>query len=204
MESLEEDVPTLPLQSRRRILGYIIPLMNIPLMFWKFYQMFMGLSSGNLQLDSIDFLTDLIIISFSLILILLVPSYSPIYSSSYWFTLNGLKIKRFMKSTKVLSYDSIKRVDLYLRDDKKGEPNQDAIKYSRESIDELRRAGFKFQDFTNDERKIALLFSNDKIYMITPAYPKAFVQKLQKRIKNLKIRTVELTSKGKRVKEGLT
>ena len=38
--------------------------------------------------------------------------------------------------------------------------------------------------------------------MITPANPKGFAQKLGKRIRRLSVKTVTLTPKGTRVKEG--
>jgi hypothetical protein len=196
-------IPTLPLETRRKILGYIIPLMNFPLMIWKIYQITVGISTRGLKLTSLDTINDLIIISFSLILVLIVPNSSPIYASSYWFTPKGLKIKRLLKGTTVLPYDSITRVDLYLRDEKKGEPNKEALDYARDSMSELRRMGFKISDYTNSEKHIALVFSGNRIYMITPAYPKAFVQKLRKQTGRLNIKTILLTPRGERIKPGL-
>jgi len=201
MSDGEEDIPTLPLDRTRRILGYVVPIMNFPLLAWKVYEITTGLSSGTLKLNSVDFLNDLIMVSLSLVLLLLIPHYSPIYPSQYWFTPAGLKIKRTLKGTKTLAYNTITRVDLYLREEKSGKPSKDALKYSRESIEELRNAGFKFSDFTNSEIRIAFVFSGEQVYMITPAYPKAIVQKLKTRTGKIKEKTVELTSRGKRVRE---
>ena len=201
MSGGEEEIHTLPLDKTRRILGYVVPIMNFPLLAWKIYEITTGLSLGSLKLNSVDFLNDLIMISLSLVLLILIPQFSPIYPSQYWFTPTGLKIKRTLKGTKTLAYKTITRVDLYLREEKDGKPSKEALKYTRDSINDLREAGFKFIDFTNSELRIALVFSGDKVYMITPAYPKAFVQKLKRRTGKIKERTVELTPRGKRVRE---
>ena len=62
--------------------------------------------------------------------------------------------------------------------------------------------GFKFIDYTNNKTKIALIHTGEKIYMITPANPRSFAQKLGKRIRRLIVKTVTLTPKGIRVKDG--
>ncbi|MGD2142795.1 MAG: hypothetical protein PVH79_04885, partial [Candidatus Bathyarchaeota archaeon] len=89
MSGSVEEVPTIPLENRRRILGYVVPIMTFPLILWKVYQISTRLSSGKLQWNSIDFVNDIIILSFSLVLLLLVPNSSPLYPSSYWFAPEG-------------------------------------------------------------------------------------------------------------------
>lgn len=196
----EEVVPALKLIRRRRILGYVIPLLNLPLFLVNAYDIFLRISRG-IPWNNPDFINDFIILILSLGISLFLPSIAPVYTSNYTMTANGLKITRFMKRTATLSYSSISRIDLYIRDEKKGNLSQDALKYSKESINELRRAGFRFVDYTNAESSIALIFYENKVYMISPAYPKVFSQKLKKKIGKLPIRIITLTHRGKRIQE---
>jgi hypothetical protein len=201
MTEREEEIPSLPLQTRRRVLGYIVPLISLPVITWKAYSISLLLSQPNPQLSSQEFLNDLVSISFALVLLLLIPRRSPLYTNRYWLTPNGLKITRTFKVANTLPYDIIERLEFFIRDERQGEPSKEALQYARDSVNERRKAGFKFVDYTNDETKIALIYTGDKIYMVTPANPRAFSQRLVKRVNRLSIRTVTLTPRGARVKD---
>jgi hypothetical protein len=196
----DEAVPALKLQNRRRLLGYLVPLINLPLLLVKAQEIYTSASSG-LQWNTPEFLNDIFLLLLGLGVVLLLPSFAPVYASSYALTGTGLKISRFMKRKVTLPYPGIERIELHLRDEKRGEPSQEALKYSRDSINQLRKAGFKFADYTNDEANVTLLFSENKVYMISPAYPKVFANKLRKRIGRLPVRIVHLTPRGKRIQD---
>jgi hypothetical protein len=114
---------------------------------------------------------------------------------------DGFKISRFLGGTKKISYSSIARAEVHIRDARSGPVSKEAIKFSRDSVELLRRSGFKIHDYTNSEKTIVLLIGDADAYMISPAYSKAFLQKLGKRVKKLPVKLVELTSRGKRVRE---
>jgi len=202
MTARDEEIPSLPLHTQRRLLGYLVPLVSIPILIWKAYSISLILSQPSPQLNSPELLNDLVTISFSLMLLLLIPNHSPLYTNHYWLTPQGLKITRTLKGTKTLPYDTIDRLELYIRDERRGKPSQEALQYARAHVNDLRKTGFKFIDYTNNETKIALIHTGEKIYMITPANPRAFAQKLGKRIRGLSVKTVTLTPKGTRVKDG--
>jgi hypothetical protein len=198
MAARDEEIPSLPLHPQRRILGYIVPLVSFPILTWKVYSISLLLS----QPSGPELLNDLVTISFSLMLLFLIPHYSPLYTNRHWLTPKGLKITRILKGTKVLPYDTIDRLELFIRDERKGKPSKEALQYARDHVNGLRKTGSKFIDYTNNETKIALIYTGEQIYMITPANPKAFAQKLGKRIRRLSVKTVTLTPKGTRVKDG--
>jgi len=202
MAAQEEAIPTLPLHTQRRILGYLVPLISFPILTWKAYSISIILSQPNFQLTNPEFINDLVTISFSLVLLLLIPQNSPLYTNHYWLTPRGLKVTRILKGTKVLPYATIDRLELYIRDLRKGSPSKEALQYARNHVNERRKNGFKFIDYTNNETKIALIYTGTDIYMITPANPRALAQKLLKRVKKLSVRTVTLTPMGTRAKDG--
>ena len=202
MTARDEAIPSLPLHTQRRLLGYLVPLVSIPILIWKAYSISLILSQPSPQLNSPELLNDLVTISFSLVLLLLIPNHSPLYTNHYWLTPKGLKITRTLKGTKILPYDTIDRLELYIRDERRGKPSKEALQYARAHVNDLRKTGFKFIDYTNNETKIALIHTGEKIYMITPANPKTFAHKMGKRIRGLSVKTVTLTPKGTRVKDG--
>ena len=202
MAARDEEIPSLPLHTQRRVLGYLVPLVSIPILIWKAYSISLILSQPSPQLNSPELINDLVTVSFSLVLLLLIPNHSPRYTNHYWLTPQGLKISRILKGTKVLPYDTIGRLELYIRDERRGKPSKEALQYARGHVNDLRKTGFKFIDYTNNETKIALIHTGEKIYMITPANPKAFAHKMGKRIRSLSVKTVTLTPKGTRVKDG--
>ena len=201
MAARDEEIPSLPLHPRRRILGYIVPLVSFPILTWKAYSISLLLSQPSPQPIGPDLLNDLATISFSLVLLFLIPHYSPLYTNHYWLTPKGLKITRILKGTKVLPYDTIGRLELFIRDERQGEPSKEALQYARDHVNGLRKTGSTFIDYTNNEGKIALIYIGETIYMITPANPRSFAQKLGKRIRRLSVKTVTLTPKGVRIKD---
>ncbi len=194
----DEAIPALELDRRRRVLGYVVPAINLPYFAWKIYETYLGLQAG-MQLNSPEFLNDLIMLSLIIGLTLLIPSFAPVYTSRYWFMGTGLRISRFLKRKITVPYSSVEMVELYTRDEKRGKASQEAVKAAKENINTMRRTGFKFVDFTNAEESIALIFGEtNKVYMISPAYPKAFAQKLRKKVGRLPVRMIEFTPRGKR------
>jgi hypothetical protein len=186
--------------KRRRYLGYFILLVNLPLLIWKAYEVAVGLSAGA-QLGSPDIVNDLVLLASSVALVFFFPRWLPVYASRYWLTETGLKISRLLKGTFTIPYASIARAEIYVKDKKRGKVSKEAMQYAREASDSLRKTGFKFTDYTNDDDAIVLLISGNRVYLISPAYPKAFAQKLRKRVGDLPVKMVELTPRGKRVRE---
>ena len=97
MTARDEEIPSLPLHTQRRLLGYLVPLVSIPILIWKAYSISLILSQPSPQLNSPELLNDLVTISFSLMLLLLIPNHSPLYTNHYWLTPQGLKITRTLK-----------------------------------------------------------------------------------------------------------
>ncbi len=198
--SSEEEVPALELVSRRRYLGYIIFFVNLPLLLWNLFDSYQKLAAG-MRWNSSEFVSEAIIIAISLGMTFVLPYMIPVFRSRYWLTGKGLKISRFFKGTVTIPYPSIARAEIYVKNEKEGKPSSEAMQYSREAASELRKSGFKFADYTNDDTAIALLISESRVYLLSPKYPKAFTQKLRKRVGKLPVKLVELTARGKRIKQ---
>jgi hypothetical protein len=195
-----DPVPALPLNSRRRALGYIVPFINAPITVWNAYSIAMTIVRGE-ALNTPEFMNDVILLIMGLFLVLYLPRMAPIYTNRYWFMENELKISRFLWGTARIPYKSIARAEVYIRDDSSGPVSKEALKSSRDSIEALRRSGFKINDCTNSEGVIALIVGEKSAHMISPAYQKAFIQKLRKKVGTMPVKLVELNSKGKRVRE---
>jgi hypothetical protein len=196
----EETVPALKLVSRRKFLGYFIFMVNLPLLLWNGYNFASDISMGT-PWNSPDALSGIFLIVLCIGVTIILPFWSPVFTSSYWFTTNGIKISRFLKGSITVPYTSIARAEIYARSQREGKPSREAMQYAKESASELRRSGFKFADYTNDDASIVLLISEKNIYLLSPTYPKAFTQKLRKRVRKLSIKMVELTPKGKRIRQ---
>ena len=123
----------------------------------------------------------------------------PVYQSSYALDGGGLKLTRFLRRPLIISYKRIVRVEVYIRE--KGEISKDAEMYTKNAAAELRKAGFRFVDYTNDEANIVLLVTGKDVVMISPAKPKSFLKSLKQRAPKLKAKIVELSAQGKTVKE---
>lgn len=193
-----EYVEALPLIQKRRLLGIIIPAINIPFFAFNVYQIITLYLSGA-PMNSEEFYSSALLTVVTLILGVGLPQWIPVYPSKYTFEENGLKISRLLKRSITLQYKEIARTEVYLR--APGEIPEDAIKYTSDNAENLRKTGFGFVDFTNSEANIVLLMSGRKIYMISPAKPRAFLKSLKKRAPKLTAKIVELNAKGKTIQE---
>jgi len=193
-----EPIEALPLIRKRRVLGIIVPLFNIPFFTITSYQTAL-LIIGGMPLNSEEVITSVIALIASLGVGLFLPWWSPVYASSYTLEATGLKIKRLLRGTVTLPYKDIARAEVYIRE--LGDISEDALNYTKDASAQLRKLGFSFVDFTNDEANIVILMVGRKVYMISPAKPRAFLKSLKRRAPKLTAKIVELNAKGKSVKE---
>lgn len=196
----EEAVPASKLIGRRRYLGYFIFIVNIPTLTLTAYEVALKLSNWA-GWNSPDFFSDLILLALSFGLAFVLPRWLPVFASTYRLTGTGVKISRFLKGAVTVPYPSIARADVYVQDKRSGKVSKEALQYAKESADKLRKSGFKFSDYTNDETNIVLLISGKGIFLLSPMYPKAFIQKLRKRAGTFPATMVELSHSGKRTRE---
>ena len=112
-----EKIDALPLMAKRRILGIAIPAVNLPLFLLNLYQT-ITLVQGGTPLNSLDFLNGFVISIISFLMCFGLPWWIPVYPSNYFFTDNGLKLTRFLKSPKVLPFKNIERVEAFIREDR--------------------------------------------------------------------------------------
>jgi hypothetical protein len=193
-----EQVEALPLIQKRKLLGIIIPAINLPFFVFNAYRT-VTLYLAGAPLNSEDFYSSAVLTVATLVLAVFLPQWVPVYASKYTLAENGLKIGRMLKHSITLSYKDIVRAEVYIREP--GEIPEDAIAYTRDNAEKLRKTGFGFVDFTNSESNIVLLMSGRKIYMISPAKPRAFLKSLKKRAPKLTAKIVELNAKGKNIQE---
>jgi hypothetical protein len=193
-----EEIESLPLMQRRRILGYAIPLINGPLVLYNFYTLLIHFREG-MTLGDAQFVEDLFVIISALIISLVVPLIFPVYKSQYKMGKNGVILSRFLRSQIRIPFKEIDRVEIFIRETPK--ISDDAKEYALDSSSNLRKSGFKFKDFTNNEDIIMNLFSGQNIYMISPAKPKTILKKLKRRNKKLTAKIVELNERGKKIQE---
>jgi hypothetical protein len=193
-----EHVEALPLIAKRRWLGIIIPAINFPLFAFSAYTTVTMYLAG-IPTSSEDFISNILVMVATIGLGLLLPLWVPVYTSNYTLEVGGLKINRLLKKSVLLPYNEIARTEVYIREP--GEIPEDAIKYTRDNAEKLKKTGFGFVDFTNSESNIVLLMSGRKIYMISPTKPRAFLKSLKKRSPKLTAKIVELNAKGKNIQE---
>jgi hypothetical protein len=193
-----EQVEALSLIQKRRLLGIIIPAINLPFFVFNAYRTITLYLSGA-PMNSEDFYSSVVLTVVTLILAVALPQWVPVYASRYALEENGFKISRMLKRSIILPYKEIARAEVYIREP--GEIPEDALKYTRDNAEKLRKTGFGFADFTNSESNIVLLMSGRKIYMISPAKPRAFLKSLKKRAPKLTAKIVELNAKGKTIQE---
>lgn len=198
MAEQNEHTEALPLIRKRRILGIIVPLFNIPFFAITSYQTAL-LIIGGMPLNSEEVITSVIALIASLGVGLFLPWWSPVYTSSYTLEGAGLKIRRLLRGTVILPYKNITRAEVYIREP--GDISEDALNYTKDASANLRKLGFSFVDFTNDEANIVILMVGRKVYMISPAKPRAFLKSLKRRAPKLTAKIVELNAKGKSIKE---
>jgi len=197
-ESQGEVVPALPLNKRRKTLGYLIPLINMPLFALNSVRLYQELAAGT-PLGSLGLLNYILLLGMPLLLGVYLPLRTPVYPSSYRLGGEGFTIKRQLRGGVTIPYASIERADVYVRRGR--DIPKEALKESKESIDQLGKSGFKFSDYTNSEENIVLLFSGERVYMVSPEKPKNLVRSLKRRNQSLSVKVVELTPRGMRVRE---
>ena len=193
-----EKVEALPLIVKRRILGIAIPAVNLPLFILNVNQIIIMVQEGT-PTNSLDFLNGIMISVITFLLCFGLPQWVPVYQSNYVLNTNELRLSRFLRSSRALAYKNIERAEVYIRES--DEIREDAIKYAKDSSEHLRKLGFKFEDYTNSESNIALIFVKNRIYMLSPAKPKSFIKSLKKRVPKLTAKIVELSVNGKVVQE---
>jgi len=194
----ETEINSLPLMRRRRLLGYFIPLVNLPLFLYNLYQTYLHLQEG-LIFGSPQFWEDVVVLTVTLFMTLMIPRFFPVYTSRYFHTENGLKIERFLRRTHIIPYKDIDRVEVYIKVD--DEISQESKDYATNQAAILRKSGLKFVDYTNAESIIMNLFVGKSIYMISPAKPKTLLKELKRRNRKLTARIIELTKRGRHIQD---
>jgi hypothetical protein len=194
----EMEIESIPLMQKRRILGYLIPAINLPIVINNLRHIFIHYQEGVLTTSSAVFWEDFIVLLSTLFLTIAIPRFFPVYSSSYSMKQNELEIKRFLRKKIQIPFKEIDRVEVYIRVDEK--ISKDATDYATDQSAILRKSGFKFIDYTNAENKIMNLFVDTSIYMISPKNPKSLLKELKRRNKRLTARIVELTGRGKSIR----
>ncbi len=197
--TVSEEIESLPLIRRRRLLGYMIPAVNVPLFLYNVYQTFLHYQEGILIIGSSVFWEDIIVLISTMFLTLAIPRFFPVYASKYFMTNDGLEIKRFLRGSEKIPFKEIDRVEVYIRVDEK--ISKDATEYATDQSAILRKSGFKFIDYTNAENVIMNLFMEKAIYMISPVKPKSLLKELKRKNKRLTARIVELTKRGKKIQD---
>jgi len=197
--TVSEEIESLPLIRRRRLLGYMIPAVNVPLFLYNVYQTFLHYQEGILIIGGSVFWEDVIVLISTLFLTFAIPRFFPVYASKYLVTKNGLELKRFLRGSEKIPFKEIDRVEVYIRVDE--EISKDATEYATDQSAMLRKSGFKFIDYTNAENVIMNLFMVKAIYMISPAKPKSLLKELKRNNKRLTARIVELTRRGKKIQD---
>ncbi len=195
---MPEDIQSLPMMQRRRLLGYAIPAVNLPLFLYNFYVIAVHFQEG-MTIGSSMFWEDFIVLILTGFLTYYIPQFFPVYVSKYSYTNGGLSIKRLLRKDVLIPYKSIDRAEVYLRVD--DEIDEAAKKYATDQAETLRKSGFKFKDYTNSDQIILNLFVEKNIYMLSPSKPKALLKELKRRNKKLSARIVELTRRGKRIQD---
>ncbi len=198
MAESNEKVEAMPLMAKRKSLGIIIPAINFPFLIFNVYRVITLYLAGT-PLNSDEFYSSAILAAAAFVLAVMLPRWVPVYASKYTFEENGFNMGRLLAPSVTLPYVDIARAEVYIREP--GEIPEDAIEYTKTTAEKLRKTGFGFVDFTNDEANIVLLMSGRKIYMISPAKPRAFLKSLKKRAPKLTARIVELNAKGKTIQE---
>jgi hypothetical protein len=192
------EIEALPLNHRRRLVGLIIPLFNLPVLLLTFYSMTVKLLSGVSPLSH-DFLGDAALFLLTLSVALLLLWKAPIYSSTYGLGGEGLILRRFPRGESLIPYSSIERVEVYLRRGRLKEIPDRAVKYAKSFVTLLREAGYRLRDYTNSDEVVILLLTRGKeVYLISPRDPKDFTNQLRRRVGRLPVRWIELMRRGKR------
>jgi len=158
--------------------GYAAPLLNVTLFGLKAYDAFVPLSSGT-PLSSPDFINDLILCCLGFSLRVVLSWRVPVYESHYGLAREGMAIQRFLRGSKTILHRSILRSEIYVKE----QPSSRSLggPKIRQGLRRGPEAG--------------------RIYTISPEDPKVLVNRLRGRLPRLTVNLVELTSRGKRVRE---
>ena len=199
MSNPTEVVEALPLMERRRLLGILIPAINLPLFIFNVYQSYNYLNRGG-QLRNFEFLNYILFVLITLGLAFLIPIWAPFYASKYRMEKDYFTISRFLRKKIRISYNDIDRADIHIKAEEL--VSKDALKCSKEEADKLRAVGFKFNDFSNAQSNIVMLMAKERIYVVSPANPRNFVKRINGRKKGkLTVKLVELQKNGARIRE---
>ena len=195
---MADEIPSLPLVQRRKLLGYMIPAFNLPLFLYNLYSIIIHFQEGMI-IGSSMFWEDAVVLVLTAFLTYSIPKFFPVYASRYAHKSDGVSIKRLLHKEVFLQYKSIDRAEVYLRVDE--EISQKSTDYATEQSTVLRNSGFKFKDYTNSDVTIVNLFVEKDIYMLSPEKPKALIKELKRKNKKLSARIVELTKRSPRVQD---
>ena len=195
---MADEIPSLPLVQRRKLLGYMIPAFNLPLFMYNLYTTAIHFQEGMI-IGSAMFCEDAVVLVLTAFLTYSIPKFFPVYASRYEHKSDGVSIKRLLHKEVFLQYKSIDRAEVYLRVDE--EISQKSTDYATEQSTVLRNSGFKFKDYTNSDVTIVNLFVEKDIYMLSPEKPKALIKELKRKNKKLSARIVELTKRNPRVQD---
>jgi len=195
---MSEVVETLPLTRKRRILGILVPLINMPILGLNIYQTYLQLQAG-VSWKSWDFTANALIIIMILVITFVLPYYVPVYQSSYSLEKKGMLFRRFLRRPVEIAYKKIERVELYIRDE--GPIEKEVENYAKEASAKLQKVGLKFIDYTNDENNIALIISGKQVFMLSPSKPKSLLKSLKQRAPKMTAKLVELHEKDKTIQE---
>ena len=198
MAEQNEPIEALPLIRKRKILGIIIPLINLPMFAISVYAAANNLMLGS-STNSFELFNSAAMIVSTILVGVVLPWWTPVYTSSYMMEKTGFRIKRFLRRSLLIPFKNIARAEVYIREP--GDISEEAEKYAKESSEKLRKTGFSFVDYTNSEANIVLLMTGRKIIMVSPAKPKSFLKSLKNKSPKLSGKVVELNAHGKSVQE---
>lgn len=193
---MDENIPALPLDKRRRFLGLFIPLFNASIFILAVYDALILIASG-VALTSIDLIFSISAVCISFMLGLYLLRRTPIYTSRYSMKGDGIMLTRLFKGAISIPFKSISRVEVFIRQPG-GKEKDEAVQYAKTTMATLRQRGTKFMDYTNSEEIIALLVTDKRVYLISPSDPKALLRRLKSLNSNLSSRLIEMASKRKR------
>ena len=107
---MPEDIQSLPLMQRRRILGYAILAVNLPLFLYNFYVIAIHFQEG-MPIGSSMFWEDMIVLFLTAFLTYFIPQFFPVFFSKYSHTKEGLSIKRLIRKDVIIPYRAIDRAE---------------------------------------------------------------------------------------------
>ena len=195
--SQDEEIPAEPIDRTRRLLGYMLIVVNLPLMLLKLYEVYLKYVEGYPWTQT-ELILDVVILVINIGFVIYLPRVLPLYPSKYVLSEKGVKLSRFMRPNTLAEYKYIIRAELYIPKKGRIEENKNLEMLARTQLNDLRNSGFNQQDFTNNMKNVVLLISGNAIYALSPSYPRAFLNKLRKRKSGLPAKQIEVRKKGRR------